>query len=313
MISTFDKAYAEGEPRTGAPRAARRQEIEVLRIVSAFGIVWFHNIAIPGQDIGYAGLVAFIIISMYFATLGSTPPKPVAQRARVLLLPWLVWFIFFGCLNLAKHEPFVPLDHGLVAGVLLGSSVHLWYLPFIWIVIVLFDRVKRPLGERTLAYGSVTLALCLLLSCRLWRGPSLALNYPYAQYMHAAAAVFLGVFFANCKVLARPVQLALVAAVLLTIVWFTLSMRGIGVPYLLGVSAAAVTLLPEWQLPPSFNVSGLSECTLGIYLCHVFWLKLLPKLVPMPQMVLPCVVFVASALSVWAFRKTLPRLARYIV
>lgn len=313
MTDTYDKAYIDGPPKASAPEGVRRQEVELLRIVSAFGIVWYHNIAIPGQDIGYAGLIVFTILSMYFAARGDARPRSVAQRARALLVPWLAWFVFFGCCNLLKREPFLPLEHGLLSAVLLGTSVHLWYLPFIFFVIVLFDRIKLLLSQQLLAYASIALALGLLLSCSWWRGPSLAFHYPYAQYMHAAPAVFIGVFLANCRALSRNAQALLVAALLLTIAWYAMPMRGIGTPYLLGVSAAAATLLPNWRWAAALNVNWLSECTLGIYLSHVFWTKLLSKLLTIPQMLLPCLVFVVSALAIWTFRKTLPKLARYVV
>lgn len=290
----------------------RRQEIELLRVLSAFGIVWYHTASV-GRDVAYSGLIAFLIISMYFAAQSGSPPKSVARRARILLVPWLAWCLFYGLLNLALHKPFLSLEHGWVAGLLVGTSIHLWYLPFIFLCIVLFDQIRDKVTQYTLSYACLVLAALTLALCSVWRGPSLAFDYPYAQYAHAMDGVLLGVFFANCSALSRPACALAIGLVLVLITVFALPLPGVGVPYLLGVSGAALTLLLPWERYIKFDVRWLSECTLGIYLSHIFWMKLFKKFLPMPDMLMPFVVFIVSALGVWLLKKSAPRVASYIV
>jgi fucose 4-O-acetylase-like acetyltransferase len=289
----------------------KRQEIELLRICSAFGIVWYHSVGV-GRDIAYAGLVAFLIISMYFAAKAGMRRKRIGERARALLLPWLVWFLIYGAINVAGGRPFVPTEHGVVAGVLAGSSIHLWYLPFIFMAMVSFDHIKEHVDEQALSTLCIVLAAALLLLSGVWRGPSLAFDYPYAQYAHALDGVLIGVFFANCSALPRRRRAALIGMVLLVLL-FALPTQGVGVPYLVGVLAVSLVLLPKWERFADLDVSWLADCTLGIYLSHALWLRLLKKYAAVPELLLPFLVFALAALGVWCFRRLLPGLAKYMV
>lgn len=296
-------------PKT-SDSAQKRQEIELLRIFSAFGIIWYHS-ASTGRDIAYAGLVAFLIISLYFSAKIKSPPKPILERAKILLIPWIVWSIFYGAINLAQNRPFFSLDNGITAGVLTGSSLHLWYMPFIFFVIIIFDHIKRYLTASMLCYACAALALLLLWLNSSWRPQSLALGAPYAQYAHALDGVFIGVFFANCSALPRTMRAGFIAAILAFVMLFAWSVPGIGVTYLVGIALAAVILLPDWDLSFPVNISVLSECTLGIYLSHVFWIRVAGKLGIRSELLLPFLVFGISALTIFALKRYAPRVARY--
>lgn len=56
-----------------------RQDIEILRVLSAFGIVWFHSGA-PGRAFAYSGLVIFIILSVYLSQHGN---QHISTRFRI--------------------------------------------------------------------------------------------------------------------------------------------------------------------------------------------------------------------------------------
>lgn len=288
----------------------KRQEIELLRIFCAFGIIWYHS-ASTGRDIAYAGLVAFLIISLYFSAKIKSPPKPVLERAKILLIPWIFWSIFYGAINLAQNRPFFSADNGITAGVLTGSSLHLWYMPFIFFVIIIFDYIKRYLTAGMLCYACAALALMLLWLNSSWRPQSLALGAPYAQYAHALDGVFIGVFFANCSALPRTMRAGFIAAILAFVMLFAWSVPGIGVTYLVGIALAALILLPDWNLSFPVNISVLSECTLGIYLSHVFWIRVVSKLGIRSELLLPFLVFGISALTIFALKRYAPRVARY--
>jgi len=293
-------------------RSQRRQEVEVLRIVSAFGIVWYHTASV-GRDFAYVGLIAFLITSMYFATRHAVAPKSVASRARTLLIPWAIWFLFYGLLNVVRHQDFLPMAHGWGTGILAGTSIHLWYLPFIFFCMVGFDWIRTQVDARVLAVVCVVTAGLLLALSRFWREPSLDLIYPYAQYAHALSGVLIGVFLANCDVLSRRDRVLAVAALLLSIAMFSASLPGVGVPYLLGVAVTALALSPAWKGCIQFDVVWLSECTFGIYLSHIFWLRLIRSSSNIPELALPFVVFAVSAATVWMLKKGAPRVARYVV
>lgn len=290
----------------------KRQEIELLRIVSAFGIVWFHT-SVLGKDIAYSGLIAFLIISMYFSASPKSKYKSIVQRATRLLVPWLFWLIFFGAINLLLKKPILKTDNGILAGLLAGTSIHLWYMPFIFMAVIVFDFTKQWIRGSMLAYGCAFIIIALFATAGLWRPWSLGLGSPWAQYIHALNGVLIGVLFANCGTLSKWVVAGMVLLILAVAAVFTWSVPGVFVSYGVGVLVTALVLLPGWSLHSDLKIGGLSESTFGIYLCHPFWFLVLMKFGISSQWALPCLVFVVSAISIWGFKQALPRIARYVV
>lgn len=201
----------------------------------------------------------------------------------------------------------------MVAGFLSGTSIHLWYMPFIFMAIVVFDRIKVYVGNETLSYACIFIAICILLLSQFWRSQSISLGYPYAQYAHALDGVLIGVFFANCSALPRTLRAGFILLILAFVLIFTFTLPGVGVPYFLGILVAAFTLLPKWEFNFDARINCLSECTLGIYLSHIFWLKVIKKIDIVSDFTLPFMVFLVSALTVWCFKKMAPRLSSYTV
>jgi fucose 4-O-acetylase-like acetyltransferase len=150
----------------------KRQDIELLRILSAFGIIWFH-VEPYGRELAYSGLVIFLVIGFYFQPGRSEKQRSPLGRARRLLIPWVAWFLFYGVFNVLRGLPFLETSHGLVAGWLTGTSIHLWYLPFVFLLIVLLDFLEGRFSAQKLGYGCGILAVFALGMAPLWRGPSL--------------------------------------------------------------------------------------------------------------------------------------------
>ena len=103
----------------------RRQDIEILRVFSVFGIVWYHS-NVVGGDYAYSGLIFFVILSAYL----SGPAKldfrlDFLMRAQRLLVPWLIWYFVYGLVNVIRGRPLVDTSNGLIAGILQGPSIHL--------------------------------------------------------------------------------------------------------------------------------------------------------------------------------------------
>lgn len=97
----------------------RNQNLELVRIAAAFGIVLFHSQA-NGAAIGYSGLIAFVILSAMFAR----PASPTAL-AKGILLPWAFWSIAYGVVNLALRGYVFRPDLTPIGAVLYGTGVHL--------------------------------------------------------------------------------------------------------------------------------------------------------------------------------------------
>jgi len=117
--------------------------IEFLRIIGASGIICYHS-SFPSCRPGYAGLIVFILLSVYL--LVSVQRKNIisliSRRAGRMIVPWFVFFIFYGFLNLINSKPFFP-QPGIFCSILAGSQIHLWYLPFIFLMGIPLFYVNR--------------------------------------------------------------------------------------------------------------------------------------------------------------------------
>lgn len=111
--------------------------VDYCRLIAAFGIVWFHTGA-PGYLLAYAGLPFFLVLLALPSRLG------MADRARRLLLPFLIWsaiYALFRAWNAAEHgqalfgwwKPWM---------VLTGASIHLWFLPFAFLVALVAPALR---------------------------------------------------------------------------------------------------------------------------------------------------------------------------
>lgn len=127
-----------------------RRAIDLARFLAALGIVWDHARA-PFADVGYLSLALFLILTSYFA-LGSYDRSAArgqasgfwAARAQRILIPWLAWCVFYKALQyyMADDPWSVPLLSDPFS-LMLGSWVHLWFLPFVMMALVIVPWVAR--------------------------------------------------------------------------------------------------------------------------------------------------------------------------
>jgi hypothetical protein len=288
----------------------RRQDIEFIRIVGAFGIVWCHTFR-PFVFVAYSGLIVFLVLSANFAANPARSDLPLASRARRILVPWVVWFAVYGAFNLWRGLPFFAVE-GIVPGILTGTSIHLWYMPFIFVATAWLGWMKGKMTAGRAATLYSILGLTFLGTAFLWRGPSLSWPLPWPQYMHAASAVLFGAFMANRNGLSKKIfGLLLFAFAALSAA--LLPLEGMGLPYLLGILVTTPVLLSKRDLLPGANLIWLSECMLGVYLSHFFWWVVILKIGDVRGFALPIAIFFASALSVFLFRRFFPRVANWVV
>ena len=247
-----------------------RQDIEILRVLSAFGIVWFHSGA-PGREVAYSGLVVFLVLSVYLSQKGYQN----ISRARRLLAPWSIWFLVYGLIRLLTQKPIVPLDNGVIAGVLSGPSSHLWYLPFIFVLLVIIDSVRMKLSPSSLAWTGYAFATVALFSWGRLSVPSSPSGYPWMQHGHAMTGISIGIFMMNYNALPQWLAPYLTLTLLIASA-SAISIKGYGIPYTVGISLSALVLLSQ-EREIKLNVRPLSKCTLGIYLIHPLILMILGK------------------------------------
>lgn len=287
-----------------------RYDVELLRIIAAFGIVWFHSGYSLGREIAYSGLVVFLVFSAYFATK-SASKYSIAQRASRLLLPCLIWSVIYGGLKYLNGSSIFPDHSGFLRALLITPSIHLWYLPFIFFCVVLIDWGKLVLSHNAMAILAVLSSALLLLSSSVWREFDVA--SPLAQYLHALPAIFWGIFLGQNHLLADKLRLALIIPFFIVLlIVFAMGISGVSVTYSLGILLTSILLMNKSYITEHAFIAELSKLTLGIYLSHVALLFAFRQL-GLTNALLPIVSFFVSALLVFLGYKFLPpKLAKYL-
>ncbi|GAP33879.1 acyltransferase family protein [Piscinibacter sakaiensis] len=288
--------------------APRRQDIELLRCVAAFGIVWFHTTP-AGQDLAYGGLVAFVALSTLLAVRGEplAGRDGLARRARRLLRPWALWFAIYLALNAALGRALLPSGTGPLTAVLAGPSIHLWYLPFVFVLLCGLDWLRPRVDPRHLALAAGGLAVAGLAGAPWWRPWTLAQPYPFLQWADGAVPALAGVFLGLAGRLA-PGPRRLLLAALLGVAALVAPQPKVGIAFVVGLGACALIASDRAAGRWRIDLTPLSSLSFGVYLAHSLVLVLLLRQLPLQGAALPLATFALAAAGVALLRRAAPRL-----
>jgi surface polysaccharide O-acyltransferase-like enzyme len=120
------------EPKSDPPATGTRNGlVDYCRLLAAFGILWFHT-----ETTGYR--VGYIAVPFFLVLLSLPSRSGLADRARRLLWPFLIWSVIYA---LARIAPALHSGGDLFAWwrpsmIFTGTSTHLWFLPFAFLVAV---------------------------------------------------------------------------------------------------------------------------------------------------------------------------------
>ena len=244
----------------------KRADIEILRILSAFGIVYFHAADLHFRDIAYSGLIIFTIISVYL--VDANKKYNVTERISRLLLPYIFWAVLYGVLYYLANGRVFKLNYNFVQYLICSPSIHLWYLPFILMVTLIINKIKIRVGS-----VSWFLSLIMLISSPFWR--SLLVPPPLAQYLHALPAVFVGLFYRDFYTIKKNIRIIQLVTIFFAIIYIVvINVSGVGVTYLVGITLSSVILIDKCPDFSSRIIFLASSSTFGIYLVHPLFLYL---------------------------------------
>jgi peptidoglycan/LPS O-acetylase OafA/YrhL len=288
-----------------------RSDLEVLRIIAAFGIVWFHSGYAYGRDLAYAGLVVFLILSTYFSTK-SLRTHSLGERALRLIVPCILWSALYGAINFMRNEPIFPSNYSLFSKILVTPSIHLWYLPFVFFCIIFIDKVKQYIDSKTLAIFTAIVASTLLLISPQWRQWEYVV--PLGQYIHALPAILIGMLLALSQQLSSSMKYLLIGLVFLSAIYiFWVQIAGVSVTYLVGISGTLLLLKDKSILPKNNVIIELSRLTFGIFLVHPLIIFVL-RHIGFNSILLPVLSFIASAICIYTVFKVTPKpILKYVV
>ena len=281
VLKGWVRHRAEPGPALLSVPLERVAGIDLLRILAAAGIIWFHTEGAPHRGIGYAGLPVFLLIFFSLVTRQSparTTAQFVSRRWHRLLKPWLFWSLVYGSCRLAKAAATADwhsLDEVLsVQTLFIGTWVHLWYLPYAFVLGLLLHALNRRISAvdhvavvvAATVVGVVTLAACTA------HMAGRALTPPLPQWEFGLATIPFGL--AVGRSLAVPsrrgrVWLLLMiagATVGVSALLTSLGFRSMAVPYSLAVVLVCLAYLGPVRSNALIGV--VAPLTFGIYLIH---------------------------------------------
>lgn len=263
-----------------------RHSIDLLRFVAAFGIVWAHVLnPNPLAAIGYTSLAIFLMmvpfLSVRFyeerarrAKEGTAPALPrrryrMSRRMSRLILPWLFWCGFYKALLVAQSGDlktlFVITDPW---SLLVGPVVHLWFLPFIFVLsgfVILSPQVFRT--RESVIIGSVLAFIVSMLT--MWAHDTGTLVTPLAQWAFGTPPFLYGLLLAygiKFRVIWAPVAFFIGTAL------FSELREGADYwPFHFVLTAVIFAL--AWKVEiKSAMFQKLGALAYGIYLIHPFYM-----------------------------------------
>ncbi|MDI6450652.1 acyltransferase [Anaerobaca lacustris] len=276
-----DQVADDARPLSVSLPMERVGSIDWLRVLAAVGIVWFHTEGAPYRQIGYAGLPVFLLIFFSLITIRSTADPALGflrRRWDRLLKPWLFWSVLYGALRLAKAV--CLRDAGSFQEmlsfetILMGTHVHLWYLPYAFgsgFLVYWVNRRTAQIDHTIAAFAATGIGLLLLIVHALGLSTGRWVR-PLPQWEFGLAAVPLGFAIGRCLMVpARRTQQFLLSTISLTTLATTATLSAIcrsssAIPYMLAVML--VCLAYGRRTNNSVIVALLAPLTFGVYLIH---------------------------------------------
>ena len=288
----------------------RNGTVDALRILAALGVVCFHarSDLTNFREVCYAGLVCFIVISTVF-TLLTSPPQgaPTQSSLRRVLIPWAAWsLLFFGVSVYRGDLPDTNEEWLLLP--LAGTSIHLWYLPFIAVVSIGLAFARRTMSTRALLMGGWVGLAAVTITAQFWRPWSFDQPVPLPQYMHALFPVFAGVLIFHD--LERKSVLGTTFAIVCALALEPY--HGLSIPYGVGILLCGAAFRYP-RLVSTSNVTRLryvSDCMFGVYLIHPLFFFVIRGVLGGDRVLFPIVTFLLATsvvlmIRVWNVRSVL--------
>lgn len=275
-----------------------RQSIDLARFCAAFGVVFSHAFPTTEDWVGHLSVGLFLILTAFLAMQSMQRAGGrygFVARAQKLVVPWLLWSAFFRVVDLVVSDTadrFILLENPWT--LLIGSSIHLWFLPFIMGAMAFV----QPVGRRINSPARLIRACAGLVALSVpffWAHDRLGLPEPLPQWLIALPVYLLGLLMGIAQAMGRPVPTLAAAAGMSLVAYIVTG----GAPWFFTPLAAVLVFEALWRLPMQARfLPALGQAAFGIYLLHPFMMLVVYKL--FGSGVAPMFSAVAAFLMSWA-------------
>lgn len=280
-----------------------RRAIDLLRFLAAMGIVLDHTLA--WGFVGYPALGLFLILTSYFGVGSyrrSGGDNFWGARARRILIPWLVWCAFYRVVwEMMSDAPFQLVSDPFT--LLIGPSIHLWFLPFAVFALIFIPSIARDVENRaqliraSVALVPVALVLGLIhakAGLEGWQIAGSPIPQPVPQWAFSLPIYIWGALAAVGHRIGQP-QIPLVSAAVATVIMLALDWDIASAQLLLCAVVFEIFYRLPWKGEWMTHLAGYA---FGIYLLHPFFLLVGYKLFGADMV--PALGFAVAFFGSWA-------------
>lgn len=304
----------------------KNANIERLRIIASFGIVFFHSKAGLLGFIGYAGLPIFVMLTFSLGIVkqdytskqnsSSILKRYLTVKTKRLILPYIFWVFTYLCWGLARSMT----GHGEIIEVpltilfpLYGTSIHLWYLPFVFIflAIISFLKLYCPVDDlKLMSFYLIVILVTGIATAAVDFGFG-QLPTPIPQILFALPAVSLGLIISDMFYLNNFAKYCLSLLFITTagIIRLFLTARFDSFLILYTIAFFLVVICQNYPGQMDRYTSHLSSLTFGIYLIHPIIIAISANMAHIAQIdlsttTISLIVFIISAIITDLILKT---------
>ncbi len=249
-----------------------RQSVDLARFLACFGIVAAHAYALEDDWVGHLSLGLFLVLTGFLAMqsyqrAGGT--YNFRSRAERLLLPWLFWSAFFRLVDLKVSDS--PDKWQLLQDpwtLFVGSAIHLWFLPFIILAMLLVKPVGYFVTTPERLAG--VLGVLVLISVPMfWGMHYYAPPAPLPQWLYSLPVYTLGLLVGVAHPMGRASWPVIAGAAMAVGAYLVTE----AAPWAWTVFAAVLLFESFWRVQMQHRVlPKLGQAAFGIYLLHPFFM-----------------------------------------
>ncbi|GLS85402.1 hypothetical protein GCM10010873_03750 [Cypionkella aquatica] len=258
--------------------STHRQSVDLARFLACFGIVAAHVYALVDDWAGHLSLGLFLVLTGFLAMQSfqrAGGNYNFVTRAQRLLLPWLFWSAFFRLIDLKVsdspekwqilHDPWT---------LFVGSAIHLWFLPFVALAMLLVKPVGRFVT--TPARLAAALAVVVVVSVPMfWAMHVYKPPAPLTQWLYSLPVYTLGLLVGIAHPMGRSIWPIIAGAAMALGAYMVTEAE----PWAWTLFGAVLLFEAFWRVQMQHKALPLlGQAAFGIYLLHPFFMLVTYKL-----------------------------------